>query len=416
MDKNITDYLNLIKESIHKSRSFEAYDYSNTEWDTIVKMAIETSMHGIVFKRLKEIAKADPGLNEAVSELEPVIIRYGISEVRKRKLVKEIMKIARDEGIPVLLFKGVVLSSLYPEPSMRFSSDTDMFINESERSRMVDIFLQRGYVFDKEGSNADVVKYLLPKQHYIELHSKLWSYYRGSKVEKIAKMKLEENHIHGIYDGVECDTIDYGEQLVFLMFHLCKHLICEHANIRFLTDIALFFNAHYKEMDLALLKERMQILEYWEFFSLIYEISIRYLGFERIPEMESIKSPEYKESQAEATISELMLVGRDKFDNDNLNRLDYNMTPYLMGTYAETENHGKFRKRLNYLFPSVKHFPDGYGYVKKCPILLPVGWIHRIGKYAIDRMFKKTDRISGTVRMNKVDAKVERLRKIGLIK
>ena len=416
MEKIIRDYLNLVKESIHRNPKDSMYDYSGTNWEEMIRLAASTGMLGIVFKRLKEISSSYDTLKRPLAGVEMSVFTRGINEAKKKNLLKEIVSIARDENVPVLLFKGIVLSSLYPEPSMRFSSDTDMYIDEKDRNRMVDILVRMGYVFDSEDSNENVVKYLLPKRHYIELHSKLWSFVTGTKIDMLERMKLTEKRVHGTFDGVECDTIDYAEQLIFLMFHLYKHLMFEHANIRFVTDIMLFFYAHCKEMNLSLLRDRMAFLEYWDFFSLLYEISVRYLGFERLPEMEALDPAPYDEKAAETAIDEFMLLNRDEFDEQNLFQLTYNMMPYLTGDNSEKDKLSKREKRVKYLFPGVKDFPEEYGYVKKCPILLPVGWIHRIVKYAFDRTFKKGERIAGTVRMSKVDEKVNRLRKMGLFK
>ena len=414
MDKNILDYLNLIKESIHRNDITDKYDYSDTDWVEITKLAAGTGMLGIVFKRMKDLAVTDEKLKEIVLDMERRIFIRGISEIRKNQLLAVILKIASEEQLPVLLFKGVVLSSLYPEPSMRFSSDTDMYIDECYRNKMADIFVRLGYEY-KEESNENVVKYSLPQQHYIELHSKLWSVVTGNKIDILEKMKLTEKRIHATFDGVECDTIDYGEQLIFLMFHLYKHLFFEHANIRFLTDIMLFFYAHCKEMDLQLAKDRMLSLDYWNFFSLLYEISVRFLGFERLPEMEALGPEMYDAQAAEITINELMLLYKDDFDEKHHFQLMYNMMPYLTGDSKEIEKSWKKQKRMHYLFPGVEDFPEEYKYVKKYPILLPIGWIHRIIKYAFDRLFHKESRISGVIRMNKVEDKVERLEKMGLI-
>jgi hypothetical protein len=416
VEKSVRDYLNLIKESIHGNDLTEGDDYSRTDWEKVVKLAAETGMLGIVFKRLKAIAKETDVLKPQVSNMETTVILRGISEAGKKSILKKVIKIAREEEVPVLVFKGVVLSSLYPEPSMRFSSDTDMYIDEKDRDRMVSILERLGYVFDKEDSNENVVKYMLPGKHYIELHSKLWSFVKGTKIDVLESMKLTEKRVHATFDGVECDTIDYGEQLIFLMFHLYKHLMFEHANIRFLTDIMLFFYAHADEMDLKLLKERMVLLEYWHFFSQMYGIAVGFLGFDRLPAMEQLSPEAFDEKAAESAIAELMLLNRDEFDEQNLFQLTYNMMPYLTGDNSRLDKRGKGFERVCYLFPGVKDFPEEYAYVRKCPILLPIGWIHRIAKYTYDRIFRKDERISGAVRMNKVDAKVERLRQMGLIK
>ncbi len=416
MEKSVKDYLNLIKESIHTDNLTEGYDYSQTDWKKVVKLAADTTMIGIVFKRLKAIAKNNDALRPIVSGMETAIMLRGVSEAGKKSILKNIIKIAREEEVPVLIFKGVVLSSLYPEPAMRFSSDTDMYIDEKYRDKMAGILERLGYVFDREESNENVVKYMLPKKHYIELHSKLWSFVKGTKIDVLEGMNLTEKRVHAAFDGVECDTIDYGEQLIFLMFHLYKHLMFEHAGIRFLTDIMLFFYAHADEMDLNLLKERMEILKYWHFFSQMYGIAVSTLGFEKLPAMEQLKPDPYDEKEAESAIAEFLLLNRDDFDEQNLFQLTYNMMPYLTGDNSRLDKRGKGLERVCYLFPGVKDFPEEYAYVKKCPILLPIGWLHRIAKYSFDRIFRKGERIPGAVRMNKVDEKVERLRQMGLIK
>ena len=36
------------------------------------------------------------------------------------------------------------------------------------------------------------------------------------------------------------------------------------------------------------------------------------------------------------------------------------------------------RSMIRTVFPSLASMKDKYSYVKKCPVLLPIGWIHRI--------------------------------------
>lgn len=414
MDDYVLDFLCLIKETLNGNAGKE-HDYSKTNWKEVIGLARESSMLGIIFKRLKELDIKDEVMKGYLAETEKYMLSMGIAETIKKGILREICRIAKEEEIPVLVFKGVVLSALYPEPSMRYSSDTDLYINESERQRMVDVLLRLGYEFDEIDSNEHVVKYYLPQKHYIELHSRLWSFVKGTKMDVLDNMKLTEKRIHGVFDGVECDTLDHGEHLIFLMFHLYKHLMFEHATIRFVTDIMLFFRAYYKEMNLARMKEQMVTLEYWDFFSQLYEISVRYLGFERIPAMEELEPTAYDEEAAMLIIRELMLLDRDEFDEENQFQLTYNMMPYLTGDNHEKDKQSKWEKRLHYLFPGVKEFPEEYPYVKKYPILLPVGWIHRILHYVFDQISGKK-RIKGTERMEKVDAKVDRLRKMRLFK
>ena len=68
----------------------------------------------------------------------------------------------------------------------------DQFYDEKYRDKMAGILERLGYVFDREESNENVVKYMLPKKHYIELHSKLWSFVKGTKIDVLEGMNLTE--------------------------------------------------------------------------------------------------------------------------------------------------------------------------------------------------------------------------------
>ena len=70
MEKKIRDYLNLIQESLRDCPMDTTYDYSDTNWEEMVKLAAATGMLGIVFKRLKDISANYDTLKRAVSGVE----------------------------------------------------------------------------------------------------------------------------------------------------------------------------------------------------------------------------------------------------------------------------------------------------------------------------------------------------------
>lgn len=415
LEKSVLDFFALVRESIHKDYKGEPYDYSQVDWNRVHELARDSKLLPIMIRRLKTVPEACAALGDSINGLSMLGIRYAIDEMNKKRLLIKLLNEAKEKDIPVLVFKGVVLSQLYPEPSLRISCDTDLYIDEEIRQKMIDIFLENGYEFHEEDSNENVKKYLHPSGHYIELHSKLTTYIKGTKINTLWDMRLTDARVHGIYDGVECDTIAYGEQLIFLMFHLFKHLMGEHANLRFLTDILLFLYGYIDEMDVEVLKERMVGLGYWKCFCNMYGIGLRYLGFEKLEKLEAVGLEKYNEEAAEALIEELLLYYFDEEDEEFRLDLTYSMTPYLTGDDNDCEGKGANGSMLAYLFPPYKHFPEEYTYVKKCPILLPIGWIHRIIKYVWETKISKKHRMTGTTRLRKVDEKVNRLKKMSII-
>lgn len=415
LGKEALDLLALVRESIHKDYVGDSYDFSNTDWQTICKLAQDTKLLPIIVKRMKSIPEAKQALGTKLDAYSNMGISLAIRELGKKHMLNMLIAEAKNCNVPVLLFKGVIISQLYPEPSLRISSDTDMYIDEEERDRMTEILMEKGYEFHEEDSNENVVKYLHPSGHYIELHSKLWSFIKGTKIDELQKMGLTNCRVHGIFDGVECDTIAYGEQLIFLMFHLYKHLMFEHANLRFLTDILLFLYKYAEEMDLNILKDRLVFLGYWKCFCNMYGIGLKYLGFDKLEKFESLGIEEYDSDAADAFIEELLLYNLDEEDEEFRFELTYSMTPYLTGDDKTDMGKGASGSMLSYLFPSYKNFPEEYAYVKKCALLLPMGWAHRIIKYVWETKIADKHRMAGTTRLRKVDEKVNRLKSMQII-
>lgn len=414
MDKHILDFFALVRASIHKDY-IDEYDYSDSDWKQIFNLAMGSKLLPMMGKKLKSIPGAVETFGSTLDAVSNQSVRMAIGEISKKRMLLKLIKDARDKDVPVLLFKGVVLSELYPEPSLRISSDTDMYIDEDERDRMVEVLTQNGYQFHEEDSNENVVKYLHPSGHYIELHSKLWSFIQGTRIDELQKMGLTDCRVHGTYDGVECDTIAYGEQLVFLVFHMYKHIMFEHANLRFITDILLYLYKYIDEIDLKTLKERFVFLGYWKCFCNMYYIGLKYLGFKPLEKLEAIGLEKECDEAEEALIEELLLFYLEEEDEEFQFELTYSMTPYLTGDDKNCAGKGANGSVFSYLFPSYRNFPEEYTYVKKCPVLLPIGWIHRIIKYVWDTKIAKKNRMAGTTRMRKVDEKVARLKKMQLI-
>ena len=65
------------------------------------------------------------------------------------------------------------------------------------------------------------------------------------------------------------------------------------------------------------------------------------------------------------------------------------------------------------LFPSASYIKKMFPYVSRCPLLLPIGWLHRIFNYMVSS--KRDERLDALTTLKIGKERVELLRKYGVI-
>ncbi len=338
--------------------------------------------------------------------------------VAKRQIViyiqlRKILSLLKSNRL--VFFKGPILANLYPNYLLRSSSDTDIWVPKEQFMQVEQGLFQLGYLKNEEESKPQVgVYYHGQNYHVIELHTKLWEDYTGKKIDILSEMELTKNEslIELEVCGVKVTTLGHTEHLIYQMFHIIKHFSLQGIGIRYLADISLFINKYSEEIDWTRFWKSIEKLGYTKFCNNFFDICSKYFGMCRVTLEDSRNEWELAQNQKWDFLEDLFKKGQ--IDDQASNWQIYGaMTPYFTGEYNAPKE--GWRKKLLILFPNRRSLPNNYGYAKKCPILLPIAWIHRIILFFIHRITSRGTTYNAAQKMNVTQYRLQMMESMGLM-
>lgn len=310
--------------------------------------------------------------------LEFVIICYEIY-----KCIRRVVEAAKERGLTFVLFKGCILSNLYPNYIERSSCDTDIFVYREEKEQALNLLHELGYTELAEKSNPEVtaLKYERGRvSHVIELHTCLWEDYEGRRMDILESMEItkRETLINLKVCGFEVTTLGYEQHLIFQLFHIIKHFSLEGVGLKYLADIALYVDAYGKYIDKDSLWKKLDMLGFSKFSYYIFVICAEFLGMDT-----EILNGQKIEMGPEVVdfMQDLLQAGKIYGDKSAGWQILGMMTPYFTGNRGTSQS--KWKRKLEVVFPRAKDLPDEFAYAKKMKFLLPVAWVHKAVNYLI---------------------------------
>ena len=157
------------------------------------------------------------------------------------------------------------------------------------------------------------------------------------------------------------------------MFHIIKHFATQSVGIRYLSDITLYINKYFEQMDIPSFWQKIKTLGYEKFCYTFFQLCIELLG------MDGRILQEVKDVTGADKIKLLYdMIGPDGETEENIAswQIFGLIAPYLQGD--ATASNSKFVRKIKILFPGKNALPDKCSYARKYPILLPVAWMHKI--------------------------------------
>jgi hypothetical protein len=289
----------------------------------------------------------------------------------------------RKAGIRILLYKGLVIGKLYPDPHLRTMGDADLLVREEDHDVAVELLRQNGYIKTEENEEKKYSYFISPGGLVVDLQTKVWNYYskRDIALSEMIEETAWSNTVLIPVDGKEIPTLGVQEHLFCIICHAAKHFISQGIGIRHLADIALYVNRYYDVIDWQDMLSKLTKIKLDTFLVSIMHISVNYFGMRNIP-----------------------VVGHSGINNDSVNQLlEDCIDAGVFGKRNEKRQFsgnggGAFYFRnsktrlgifLSTAFPSTSFLGSRYDYAKKCRILLPVAWLHRGLRYLL-----KKDRLS----------------------
>lgn len=351
--------------------------WEQADWEKIFELCQNNKLVANTFEYINQLSVVPEALTNRWNQLKFMTF------IRQKKCfysLKALIEEADKQQISYALFKGEIISNLYKNPYLRVSADSDIFVDEKDREKMLAIVEAQGYEYNEKKSKGDKVSvyYNRKNDHLIEVHTSLYEDYSGEQIDILNSMNLTnaEKRVKINIDGVNFFTLGHEEHLIFQMFHVIKHFMLEGVCIRYLIDITLFINKYFNEINWKSFWEKAERLNYVPFCYNFFSLCEKYYGLNS--KVLAGRSVELSEEDEEALLLDFIYKGNSNGNrNQNWQLLD-DMRAYLEGSKRYIESSSWLEKKRKLLFPSQAELPNYFTYAKENKFLVPIAWIHRI--------------------------------------
>jgi len=230
------------------------------DWNSLVNLAVRQGVLSLTLDGMRQMEQSCtiPKISSLDGLSREVLIRWELSskkqEARNKKqraVIKELVAVFRENGIEMLLLKGIGLSELYPNPNHRECGDIDIFLfGDYEKGNKV--IEELGIEVEKDGSKHSNFFF---KGVPVENHKTFLN------VEYTQTDKNLEKHLHKIlyeqgFDSIVIDdtkvripTPDFTA--IFLSRHDITHFLASGLVLRHFCDLTLFFHINRERIDFA---------------------------------------------------------------------------------------------------------------------------------------------------------------------
>lgn len=326
---------------------------------------------------------------------------FKINVIQTRKTMKmlQVYEQFLNQNLKVLIVKGLICRSLYPQPDNRQSNDEDLYVQKEEFEKTKDILLKNNFAVVLESN--DVTTFIDPVSGLsIELHTALFSLESKAygNYQKYFDHAFDECIVHQI-DGVNVYSLEYSQHLLFLILHFVKHFFHGGVGIRQVADIVMYSEAYGNRIDWDRLYAVLKDLNIYILIISLFALAHDHLEFDytKIKVPDDIDNNDYQD-----LFDDIMDAGI--FGQSSSERI-HSATITL-----NTIGNGK-TSVIKSIFPSLKEMQSKYKYLNKYPILLPAAYLSRILNYKKNNSSKNSQK---TIEVGR--QRVELLRKYKVIR
>ena len=349
----------------------------------------------------------DPAL---VGECRKATVQAVMGQTVKTEEFLELYSSLRSRGVTPLVVKGLVCRCLYSRPDYRESGDEDVLCGEpgfkSCHRAMID--------FGMEPCSSDLDSYEVPYRKgdgllYIELHKTLFP--GNSDIfgdcNRIFEHSLE-HPAHITVSGVEVNTLDWSEHMLYLILHAFKHFLHSGFGIRQVCDMVLFANTYGRRVDWKYVQKKCKGLRAERFAAAIFAIGEKYLTFD--PEQAHYPGAWRDLNVDPEALLEDLLCGGIYGGADRSRVHSSNMT--LNAVKADKKGK-QSHNLLRTVFPPAKLLVGRFHWLRRKPWLLPLAWTLRLFGYLKEALTRDDSSAAAVIRVG--SKRVELLRQYDII-
>lgn len=317
----------------------------------------------------------------------------------------ELLGALEAEGIKPVVFKGIAIKPLYPQPDLRTMSDVDLLVKGEPYGRALELMQTQGFALVDQEPGVNI--YGSPDGLRVELHAYLFDkaeYGFLSRLEEEAMFPVSLAVRAPVYGG-EAWVFPPKEHALYMLCHMAKHMITTGFGLRQAMDFALFAEANDETMDWKAFYEEARVLGLYDFACALLALGASHLS---LPKGKWAGEAKQDPEAAEGLLMDLLDAG--VFGNRTEERRRSAAVVYR-SVDAKDGDTGRIRRAI---FPSAGSLKAPYLYARNRPALLPVAWVHRWANYLVSLVTGKASHKEAAAGMKIADERLRLLDRLGL--
>ena len=344
----------------------------NIDWKEIFDLSNKHNVTAIVATQIKLLPESSRVQGKGKSYFNQFLGKTLQSYDEKIDAYNYFVKTLSENGIKHLVVKGAVLRDIYPVKELRTSGDTDVVIQKQDYEKCKEILLANGFTLSQDtGEELDMYyngQYFEINNTFEYINDETKQFFENPFDEKLSYCEGSTYYLYPIY------------HLVYVLYHILKHIKNGGAGVRMLLDICVLFKNY--NIDVNEFLKIMTSLNLEKSSKTI--ISICKKLFKLDVELEYAVNEDIEEKLIDTIIS----GGVFGFSNGNLGvvRLASTMSDKATGFSSIKAFLGMFIISKDYL---MKFYP----YARRHRILLPVAYFNRL----FNAVFKRGKRNIGNI-------------------
>lgn len=314
--------------------------------------------------------------------------------------VDDILNCLGKENIKIILLKGIVLSSYYPNREIRSMGDVDILVRDEDYPKVREFFIKHG--FNEDSGHHDIHKeFSLNRFINFEVHWNLINpkFYKID-TDKFLKDIWDNSKVY-LNENLRC--IDANNNIIYLLLHMLIHIKYSGFGLRQFYDLALFLDKEKDNIDYNYIIEKSKYYNI-DFFVVYMFNAINRVLKEVVPK-EIVDLYNISDENIDLLINNILLSGVHGRKNEIKGY--ENVMRYGQDIYTKRLPQKIFRV----YFPHRDSLGDEYRYTLKHPITTPYGLIH----YAFKKGVIKEYGFKGSLINLKKALKIRKIR-VSLIK
>ncbi len=341
------------------SASLRKTQYTGEISDTklFTKTVVGSGMVGFIYEYL-DLSKFEEKYKKILTQTYYHFIKR---DTTQQLLIKRIKDIYKNQDIDYIFLKGAHLKSIYPKTYYRGMTDVDVLIYQKHYKKANKILKKHDFKCIEKYYFHNTYVYKNENEH-LELHPFIQHDF-DHKYDGLFKSPFE--NVLETDDNEKQFTHEY--ELVYLLYHLAKHVQSSGIGIRSLLDIYLYtktFDLNEQVLSDLLIKTQLK-----KFYELIIGLHQFYLDDKF--DMKNFNFNQYSEEDFIRILEDVIHTGmHGKAANDTYERM------------LSAMDINSFKDKVKYLmrtsFPSYRKVSRKYDVIKYIPILLPFYWVIRI--------------------------------------